>query len=179
MCDLHGIYLDLLHLDSGRISALDSARLSALHSGALLFSYAHARYDVSQTGLCPLCAAPDTPRHRLCICPKYQQLRIGREWVIDRWDSLASCVTHHLLPPECPQAAQLHQHLHALPGCASAFLNWETTLERQHLFTHGSGFFSLHRTFGLASWALVNATTGHLIAGGPLKASSKLFRAAS
>ena len=66
MRDMFGIDVMLLHADSAQLSCLDFARLNALRSGAFVFGASHAKYDLSQTGLCALCQVVGMPLSAVC-----------------------------------------------------------------------------------------------------------------
>ena len=75
MPDLDSLDVCVLRHDVGRLSTLDAARLAALQSGAFMFEKAHARFDLTESGLCPLCQLPDTHEHRVCFCPRFATAR--------------------------------------------------------------------------------------------------------
>ena len=168
MAGMQAIDLSLLRQDAGTLSSLDTARLSALRSGAFIFDHAHAKFDLSKTGLCACCAVPDTREHRVCHCPLYADVRAPFAWVCDEWHQLPPCLTHHLLPPVNPHLKALHSRLNALPDLSDAFVSTAATHGKQHLFTDGSCLMQHQAEFALAAWGVVNATSGAVLSSGPV-----------
>ena len=163
---LHGIEPALLHLDAHRHTPLDAARQAALQSGAFIFPAQHAKFDSSQSGLCPVCQVVDDHRHRVCDCPKFASARLGFPGVAEVWDSLPSSFTHHLLAPADPALAQLRGALHELPDTSGSFWSVCDSQERQHLFTDGTCTQVEAKELRLAAWGVVNATSGHIVGTG-------------
>ena len=133
MSGLNGIDPGLAQLDQNRLSPTDAARVAALQSGALMFGEAQARFDLTQSGLCPQCQVPDSKEHRVLHCPLFQEARAGHACVLARWDSLPPCLKLHLLPPVNTAAVELRALLHQSPDCSQHFLS-EPTDGVQHLF---------------------------------------------
>ena len=82
MRDLSGIDLALLRSDASNLSALDTARLGSLRAGAFVSGEQQARFDLTQTGVCPTCQVADSIRHQVCECPRFAQQRVGHEQVV-------------------------------------------------------------------------------------------------
>ena len=173
MRDLHSIDLSLLRADHSRLSALDLARLSALRSGAFMFGACHSRFDLSQDGLCPECRVPDTHEHRVCVCPRFAAARRPFQWVCTLWPTLPKCLSHHLLPPANPYLRDLRLLLQELPDCSAQFLTVGCSDGPQHVFCDGSCLLSREPAFALAAWSSVNASTGAIIACGPVPGLSQ------
>ena len=165
---LNGIDLNVVRADQSRLTPLQLSRQSALQAGALMFGHAKAKFDLSESGFCEICHEPDTKEHRVCHCPMFAQARRKAAWICDRWTSLPPCLTHHLLVPANAFGPALRAALSGLPAPYS--LIWSTRVlgDRQHLFTDGAGLFQGHTDLALSAWAVVNATTGYIVAGGPL-----------
>ena len=168
MSDLLGVDLDLLDLDSSRLSPLNSARPGSVRAGAFLFGAAHSKYDNRQSGMCHICSLPDTVEHRIRFCPKYVHLRAPVPWLLECWDDLPQCLMHHLVPPANPHAPPLRAYLHEQPDLSHKFLSAPASAEWQHVFTDGSCLFSETSDLALAAWACVNASSGQIVACGPL-----------
>ena len=168
MWDLHGISADLAQLDVQRMSPLNLSRLRALQSGAFLFRAEHAVHDRSLDGHCPTCLVPDTREHRICVCPRYNDCRKPDVNYAELWQQSPACLRCHLLPPANPHLDVLRAHLHALPDCSGAFASRQYGDGRQHIFTDGSCFQWESPSLALAAWATINATTGEVIACGPV-----------
>ncbi|CAE7238032.1 aquIMA [Symbiodinium sp. KB8] len=168
MSDLHGIDLSLLHSDARRLSALDHARLAALRSGAFMFGACHSRFDLTQDGLCSVCRVPDTHEHRVRFCPKFSEARQPFQWVCELWPTLPTCLCHHLLPPANPYLQDLRGQLIALPDRSALFFTSVSTEGPQHVFCDGSCLHSRDQSLALAAWSSINASTGSIIACGPV-----------
>ena len=167
MSDLHGNEPSLARLDWTSLSPLDKARLAAIQSGAFMFPAQQAKFDKQQTGDCQLCQVRDDNEHRLCVCPRYQAHRPPCRDTLDRWVSLPSCLTHHLLPPRQPSLSAFRAMLHAIPDGTAHHQHVAHPQGRQHLFTDGT---CTQDTSGLnlAAWGVVLANTGHTLAAGPV-----------
>ena len=168
MRDLWGIDLALLRVDVQHLTALDTARLGSLRAGAFISGEQQARFDLAQTGLCQRCQVPDSVRHLVCECPRFEHQRAGHENVIHEWDRLPVALTHHLLPPANPFLPRLRALLKGLVDCTGWFSCSGTQSEWHHLFTDGSCDHSVHADFALAAWAVINATDGQPISCGPV-----------
>ena len=168
MLDLDSLDACVLRHDAGCLSALDAARRAALQSGTFMFESAHARFDLTKSGLRPHCQLPDTREHRVCYCPRFAAARAPHQATCDRWSTLPVCLTHHLLVPANPHSRELRSLLHALPAAEECVFSTETVLGRQHLFTDGSGLYNNVEDLAVAAWAVVHSGTGRVLAGGPL-----------
>ena len=168
MSDLHGIDVTLAEADVKRLTAVESSLLGSLQSGAFLFGHAHSKFDVMQSGLCAHCGVPDTHKHRVCECGCYAAARAPHQWACDQWDSLPSCLTHHLLVPANPFAPAFRATLHHQPDLTACFASRPLTADRQHLFTDGSCILSEIQQYSVAAWGVVNASSGMVISSGPL-----------
>ena len=163
MQGLAGIEVSLARLDQTRLNPTQAARVAALQSGALMFGEAQSRFDMTQSGLCPLCSVPDNKEHRVRFCPKYAAARHGHEQVLARWDDLPPCLKFHLLPPACKSAAELRALLHAIPDGSYSFQSLPVT-GTQHLFTDGACSTPRGTDLSFAAWSVVNATSELIVA---------------
>ena len=168
MADLLGVDITLLDLDSSRLGPLNAARLGSVRAGAFLFGAAHAKYDNRQSGLNLTCSTPDTVEHRVRHCPRFAHLRANATGLFACWDDLPRCLTHHLLPPANPHTPALRALLHSQPDLSLHFLSEPTSADWQHVFTDGSCLFNDTPDMALAAWASVNASSGQIVACGPL-----------
>ena len=173
MHDLWGIDRALLRHSEKGLPPLQLARLNALRSGAFLFDDAHSKFDLSLTGLCVQCGVADTPEHRICWCPRFQQARIGVEWVCQLWPELPSCTTHHLLAPSSPHVPLIQKGLQELPDLSGNFASSVCCAGFQHLFTDGSCIYPDIPELALASWGVVHAGTEQIIGCGPVPGLSQ------
>ncbi|CAE7233097.1 unnamed protein product, partial [Symbiodinium necroappetens] len=167
MHDLFGIDRALLRHSERGLPPLQLARLNALRSGAFLFDDAHSKFDLSITGMCVQCGVADTPEHRVCWCPRFQQARTGVEWVCRLWPDLPSCTTHHLLAPSSPHVPLIRKCLQATPDLSGNFASSTCCAGFQHLFTDGSCIYPEVPELALASWGVMHAGTGQIIGCGP------------
>ncbi|CAE7896730.1 aquIMA, partial [Symbiodinium necroappetens] len=168
MCDLNGIDRSLLEADAGRLTALDQARLAALRSGAFMFGASLSKFDATNDGLCPSCGVPDTSEHRVCQCPRFAAARSPLAWVCAEWPHLPVCLRTHLLPPCNPHMHALHAQLSLLPDRTAQFVGTRCTDGPQHVFSDGSCLLAATPAFALAAWGCVNASTGEILACGPV-----------
>ena len=166
MRDLEGMDPFLTTLDSHKLLPLERALLSALQSGAFVSNYEHSKYDAEKLGFCEICGCKDDRRHWL-QCPRYRPQRadiIG--WHPDNVE-LPDCVVHHLLVPRLQVATQWRHSLCKIQDRSHVFAFPPNSKKVQHLFTDGA-CSSFHPTIGLASWGVVNATMGDVLALGHL-----------
>ena len=104
----------------------------------------------------------------MCHCPRFSAARKGFAWVVDLWPILPTCLTHHLIAPECPLLKELRCRLHALPA---RFHFRQVPMQEhclQHLFTDGSCLQSADSSLSLAARAVVHANSGLVLNAGPL-----------
>ena len=168
MADLVGLDVMLLQADAHRLSPVDLARVSALRSGAFVFGACHAKFDLTKSGLCVHCHVPDDHEHRVCHCPVYSAERAPFSWVCEIWHSLPKCLSHHLLPPENPFLTEIRACLQGLADWTCAYASLSCSEDVQHLFTDGSCIFADWSELALAGWGLVNASSGQVLACGPV-----------
>ncbi|CAE7600361.1 Pol [Symbiodinium necroappetens] len=166
MSNLCGIDLALLRATQLALGALDAARLAAIQSGAFWCGQQQARFDMGQTGLCPLCQVEDSVEHRLRHCPRYAAARVEHAWVLDMWDELPVSVTHHLLPPANPHLPALHRLLQDGLDTTGQFFCKGSGSGWQCLFTDGSCHTSRSADLALAGWGVILANTGQAVACG-------------
>ena len=166
MRDLASIDLDLLRLDAKQISACDTARVQVLQSGASIANAQHAKYDHTKHAVCPVCDEPDTVEHKIRFCRKFTSCRQGYQGVLEQWDELPKCLSHHLLVPLNPFVHELAERLESLqPPQAFEVGNWHFQCWHD-LFTDGT--LMLSGRLSLVAWAVVSATAGRTIEAGPL-----------
>eukprot|EP00435_Cladocopium_sp_Y103_P057066 s239_g19.t1 len=160
MVDLEGLDPLLLRAVGANLTGLQAALLSSLQSGAFLDQAMQAHFDMSKTGICPLCGVPDSALHWLS-CPRFEALRS----TVDNWqdhhssDTLALKI--HLLPSRSPYAVKWKQMLLQVPDLTTTFLS-QPGPGIQHIFTDGSATSS-RAPFQLAAGGCINASTGALV----------------
>ena len=164
MADLDGLDLAIAPLSSSEHSALDLARLRALQAGTFLAAASQAKFDLSKRSRCRFCGQPDTHVHWLS-CPGYVDHR-PTPWPTDL-DSWPLSLRAHLLPSRNPHTHDIKVHLHTLHTAKVAFFS-EPTSGPQHLFTDGALQRHSDSWLNLASWAVVNASSGLPVSSGPL-----------
>ncbi|OLQ12995.1 LINE-1 reverse transcriptase-like [Symbiodinium microadriaticum] len=168
MIDLVGLDVSLARLDAASFCPRVAARVSALQSGALMFGDAQSRFDMTQSGLCPMCRVADTKEHRLRFCARFSAQRQPHRAVVALWQHLPRCLTHHLLPPANAHTVQLRSLLHQLPDATLTFVSLPNDTARQHLFTDGACTQYASSELALAAWGVVNASSGSVVAMGQL-----------
>ena len=162
MTALQGLDLVLAHLDDNRLQAVELARVRALQSGSNIANAQHCRYDLTKDEICAVCGVSDTVQHKVRFCAKYTDCRHGSSDVLDRWDDLPDCLTHHLLAPENPFATELQLHFTAIPtqipgqDFDDGFEHW------RDLFTDGTRLFE--GDLAVAAWSVVDATANQVVA---------------
>eukprot|EP00438_Fugacium_kawagutii_P035024 Skav226644 [mRNA] locus=scaffold1097:92180:97042:+ [translate_table: standard] len=168
MAGLRGLDGYLTGLDANSMTALDRARLSALQSGAFISAYEHSQFDPSKRAMCDQCGCPDDRAHWL-RCPKYRHLRDAIPgWLHDNVE-LPPCVLHHLLIPRQHSMYRWKQMLCLQPEPEHLFLVDPPMQGFSHIFLDGSCLQDGHPGLSLASWAVVDATLGQLVAAHPLR----------
>ena len=173
MSNLCGIDLALLRATQSALGALDMARLAAIQSGAFWCGQQQARFDMGQTGLCPLCQVEDSVEHRLRYCPRYAAARAEHAWVLEVWDELPVSVTHHLLPPANPHLPALQRLLQDGLDTTGQFFCKGSGSGWQCLFTDGSCYSSRNADLALAGWGVILANTGQAVACGTVPGLSQ------
>eukprot|EP00438_Fugacium_kawagutii_P008967 Skav214288 [mRNA] locus=scaffold2257:201508:210505:- [translate_table: standard] len=168
MADLDGLDGYLTKLDLAQLSALDRARLSALHSGAFVSNFEHSRYDETKNADCSICNCRDDRVHWL-QCPRYEHLRRAiPDWCPDNVE-LPQCTLHHLLVPRQKILVRWRQVLCDRSNGSFSFLAPPPNHGFHHLFLDGSCFQRDHPDLNLAAWAMIDATSGQLVAAAPLR----------
>ena len=163
MRDLLGIDWELTLHDARTMTPLDRARLSALHSGAFISNSEHAKFDKSKMPICSLCQEEDDRAHWL-VCPRFQSLRLSIPgWLNDNVE-LPACTIYHLLVPRLLQLEQWKDKLCSIPCNLQSFCVAPPNSGLHHLFLDGTCTMEHHRCLQLASWGVVNATMGLVIA---------------
>ena len=159
---LHGLDMELAHLDSKQLKAVEVARIRALQSGSNISNAQHSRYDHTKDAMCVACGVLDTVQHKVRFCSRYNACRQGSEDVLERWDDLPDCLTHHLLAPANPFTSELQRQLveiqTPIPGkdFDAGFRTWHD------LFTDGTRLFEGY--LSIAAWSVVDATTNTVVA---------------
>ncbi|CAE7399060.1 Pol [Symbiodinium necroappetens] len=166
MSDLCGIDHALLRATQAKLDALDVARLAAIQSGAFWCGQQQARFDLGQTGFCPLCQVEDSVEHRVRHCPRYTASRAEHAWVLEKWDELPVSLSHHLLPPANPHLPQLRRFLQAGIDTTGQFFCLGSGSGWQCLFTDGSCLNFDNADLALARWGVILANSGSVIACG-------------
>eukprot|EP00438_Fugacium_kawagutii_P025316 Skav217869 [mRNA] locus=scaffold2487:75358:81453:+ [translate_table: standard] len=97
----------------------------------------------------------------------WHSIRTSNEWCPDNVE-LPHCTLHHLLVPRQQLLVQWRQELRAHSSQAVQFMVSPGDPGFHHLFLDGSCFHHVHSVLNLAAWAVVDATTGQLLAAAPL-----------
>jgi len=164
---LNGIDGFLTRLDCHNMNPLERSRLSALHSGAFMTNYEHAKFDAEKTPMCTMCSCEDDRQHWL-RCPRFRRLRDDiPNWQPDNLQ-LPPCTLNHLLAPRQPCLVQWRDTLYRLQKGTFSFQVFPPKNGFHHLFLDGSCYNAKYHMLNLASWAVVNATTGQVVATAPL-----------
>ena len=164
MADLVGLDLALAPLSIKDHSALDLARLRALQAGTFLDAAFQAKYDLGKRSLCQFCSQLDTHVHWLS-CPGYSSYR-SEPWP-DDLDSWPLSLRAHLLPSRNPHTHDIKMYLHTLHTAQVVFHSVPVS-GPQHVFTDGALRRHQDPWLCLASWGVINASSGQPIASGPL-----------
>ena len=164
MFDLKGLDVDLLAASLRGKNAHQLALLGSLHAGAFVDAASHAKFDLSQSGLCPECHSPDTQQHWL-QCPRKRTLRLSAGLTDDLCAHGELALRVHLLPSRCPVKPWLKLYFARL---SPSFEYWAApTAGWQHVFTDGSCMGN-STPVPYASWAVVLANVNETLAAGHL-----------
>lgn len=156
----------LTSFQSGKLSGLQRALLSALQSGAFMTAEEHSRYDPEKFTMCTQCECEDSRAHWL-QCPRYEHLRgsiVG--WSPDR-GLLPPCFVNHLLVPRQKLAVEWRAAPWNLDNSTKNVCLVTPPKGLNHVFVDGSCTRPDLDPLKLASWAVLNATTGLPIAAAP------------
>ena len=150
-----------------KLPSAQQGLLSVLSSGAFVSLHHKSKFDTGKNALCPLCQVQNDVVHWFS-CPTKQEARIsllpfGDE--INNWPLSFRC---HLLPPRCALLDELDGYFTELPTPVTDFHSNPHGVECQHLFTDGSCMQSTDQRVSWASWAVLNATSGLVIASSPV-----------
>ena len=168
MHGLQGIDGFLTKLDCAHMSTLDRARLSALHSGAFMSASEKAKYDPEHLAFCTSCSCEDDRAHWL-VCPRYQHVRDAiQDWQPDNVE-LPCCTRQHLLVPRLEFMVQWRRLLCQPEEDSNVFLVSPPREGLQHLFLDGSCSNDKYPMLNLASFSIINATMGAVVASAHLK----------
>ena len=166
MSDLHGLNLQLTILPHKRLPILEKTLVSALQSGAFISKSQQAKFDHLKKALCSVCDCTDDRKHWLS-CPRFAQLRHKLRLHDGMFNGLPDCTIYHLLVPKLDAEIRFRQYLCNTDDLSSVFLDTTYHGGVVDLFTDGA-CRKVHGFITLASWALINATTGCLIQAAPL-----------
>ena len=168
MADLVGLDHFLTTLDYGNLLPVERSLLSALQVGASISPSEHARYDPEKLRICATCNCEDDRQHWL-LCPRFHTLRQAIDgWHLDNIE-LPQCVTSHLLVPRLEATVNWRHSLLQIEDRVGNFLFYPTSKEFQHVFTDGACTMPTHPILRLASWGVLSATSGEIVAVGHLK----------
>ena len=161
---LRGLDPSLNFVGRSLLTPVQLGRLMAIHEGAFLSPWQQAKFDQRKNPICQCCQVPDTQIHWLS-CRRYTHLR--RDMRILTWQqSLDVSFTQHLLVPRSPWLAKLKQYFVTLPT-AFEFQSLQGS-GKQDIFIDGSCIHHGPGRIAVAAWAIINATTGDILATGPL-----------
>eukprot|EP00435_Cladocopium_sp_Y103_P044356 s1388_g12.t1 len=167
MRDLTGMDFYLTTYEYGKLQPKERALLSALQSGAFVSSSEHSRYDSGKSPNCSLCSCVDDRAHWL-VCPRFRDLRLAIPgWCPDNVE-LPHCVQHHLLIPRLQELTDWRDQLLQIEDRTKSFYFSPPTGITNHLFVDGSCTVTEFPSLRLASWGVLCATTGDLVALGHL-----------
>ena len=169
MRDCAGLDRAVLQFDSSRHTALDRALLSSLNSGAFLSASYQAHFDLTKSRACPHCHQDDFHGH-WPTCQGFVQHRPVGGWP-DGFEQWPQSQVSHLLPPRNPCDGALKKYLSQVPDLTADFASFPSH-GRQHLFTDGGCETHVNPWLSRmvrASWAVVNASSGEVLAAAPLR----------
>ena len=166
MDGLYGLNHYLSKLDRHKLDGQQRARVSALQSGAFLSNAEHGRYDSHKDRSCSICSCVDDRLH-WHSCPRFAELRASQNFRAEDFADLPRCFVFHLLPPQIGLERTWRVWLANQPDQVKNFESVEITGDIQHLFTDGA-CSRHHPVVSLAAWAVISASSGHILATGPL-----------
>ena len=161
---LHGLQsldLSLCKLGEKDYTALQTSQVRSIQQGAFLSPGQQAKFDLSQSGLCPCCHISDVQLHWL-KCPRYREAKDKIPLTDSELDELPLYCSVHLLGPECEARKRLDTALASM----SAQPDFVSTpgKGRQQIFTDGSCWKDEPSGLTFATWSALNATTGEVVA---------------
>ena len=165
MTDLCGIDASLVHQASQKHNALEGALLSALQSGAFVGTAMHSKYDFTKQTNCGQCQEPDGPAHWL-VCPRHHTARRHVDGWVDDHPHDTMALRQHLLPSRSTHWPRWKRALLEIADHTQDFWS-QPCMGTNHLFTDGSATRT-GTPYELAAWSVVNASTGQVVAAGPV-----------
>ena len=151
---LHSFDIHLCTLEDHRLDCRQLAQIRAIQEGAFLAPGQQAHFDASKQALCHLCGVPDAQTHWL---KEGHQADLCQADIADQPDY----VLQHLLMPVSPDLPALHRVLEAIPRTFDYMTAPVGPV--QHLFTDGSRIEHQGPSTALASWSVINATSGLVV----------------
>ena len=148
------------------LTALQHAQVNALREGTFLTGHVQGKFDLVKGTACPHCGADDTLAHRCLVCPTFEAVRTRHSWAVQHWDAFPRSLTERLLPSANPHLRDLQHQLYRQADTLSS--NLAPGLQHFDLFTDGSCLAPNRPDIACASWAVVSATHGALLAAAPL-----------
>ena len=122
-----------------------------------------AKYDPEHLALCTHCNCDDDRAHWL-VCPRFQHVRDAiPDWRYDNAE-LPSCTRQHLLVPRLECMVLWRRLLCQPEDDGKVFVISPPTSGVQHLFLDGSCSNDKYPMLNLASYSVVNATMGAIVA---------------
>ena len=164
MNDLDGLHTPLLPAGGHKMDALSTSLVAALQSGAFMNQAAQSRFDLTKNEQCSICGVPDTTLHWI-ECPRHDEMRVAVAGFQLQHPMDTVALVSHLLPSRSPFESRWKEALLAFE-CDADFLSAPGP-GCQHVFTDGSATKGSH-PYQVASWAVLNASTGLQIQSGPL-----------
>ena len=166
--DLQGVNVPASQHQEGRLLPLQRAQITALREGAFVTARHYKHYDVQQDGSCHICGQQDSLEHRCLHCPGFQRVRQQHGEAVQRWRSLPTCLTHHLLAPRNPWAGEVRRAFCAVAAPETYIETLPECHDTVDLFSDGSCTSPTYPSLSLAGWSVVSATHGAQLAAGPL-----------
>ena len=147
------------------LDAFSQSTIAALASGAFVDNAKKSKFDTTKEANCPFCGHRDLQEH-WPLCPGYLQY-YDSPADISLVKDLPLPRRTHLLTERSPLVAEVKNYLCELPDLIEEFHS-SPSCGIQEIFTDGSHQPHQHHWLGWSAWIVLNASTGLVIAGGPV-----------
>ena len=164
---LDSIDLYLSTIGDNQLEPHRLAQIKAIQEGAFIAPGQQAKYDGKKQAMCPQCNVPELQTHWL-FCPQYIDIRQRLDISLDELQGVPDFALQHLLAPVSPLVAEIHRKLLQIPDAFEFWSTPSTQDQVQHLFTDGSKTDQIFPHTEVASWGVINSSTGLVISAAPL-----------
>eukprot|EP00438_Fugacium_kawagutii_P023955 Skav232717 [mRNA] locus=scaffold4051:89627:96304:+ [translate_table: standard] len=165
--DSHGLDRHAIQQASRTIPALQKNLIKVLQDGTFQEPKQHAKYDLAQTAVCPLCQGPDSMEHRLQHCPALSAVRSASPLTADQLTSWPYYKKIRCLASANPWYGRFRA-LQCEGEEVVEHFPFGVPPAHCDLFTDGSSHGGSLPDYALASWAVVCPARDHWVVRGAL-----------